>query len=94
MRPERGGIMANLFTPVKDLVGGIYDVLFDAASKVWSLVKPVILIGLAVDLVTGKLGWIGTILEYYRRTLEYTAGTSWLVLVIGGMVVLTWFAKR
>lgn len=86
--------MANLFTPVKDLVDSIYDVLFDAASKVWSLAKPVILIGLAVDLVTGKLGWIGTILEYYRRTLEYTAGTSWLVLVIGGMVVLTWFTKR
>lgn len=86
--------MGNLFAPVKDLVGGIYDVLFDAASKVWSLAKPVILIGLAVDLISGKLGWIGTILEYYRRTLEYTAGTSWLVLVIGGMIVLTWFTKR
>lgn len=86
--------MGNLFAPVKDLVGGVYDVLFDAASKVWNLAKPVILIGLAVDLVTGKLGWIGTILEYYRRTLEYTAGTSWLVLVIGGMIALTWFAKK
>lgn len=86
--------MGNLFAPVKDLVDGIYDVLFDAASKVWNLVKPVILIGLAVDLVTGKLGWIGTILEYYRRTLEYTAGTSWLVLVIGGMLMLSWFTKR
>lgn len=86
--------MGNLFAPVKDLIGGIYDVLFDAASKVWNLAKPVILIGLAVDLVTGKLGWIGTILEYYRRTLEYTAGTSWLVLVIAGMLALSWFAKR
>ncbi len=86
--------MGNLFTPVKDLVGGVYDVLFDAATKVWSLVKPILLIGLAVDLVTGKLNWITTILEYYRRTLEYTAGTSWLVLVIGGMIALTWFTRK
>ena len=86
--------MGNLFTPVKDLVGSIYDVLFDAATKVWSLVKPVVLIGLTVDLVTGKLGWITTILEYYRRTLEYTAGTSWLVLIIGGLLVMSWFAKK
>ena len=86
--------MGNLFTPVKDLVGSIYDVLFDAAAKVWSLVKPILLIGLAIDLVTGKLGWIGTILEYYRRTLEYTAGTSWLVLVIGGLVMLSWCTKN
>ena len=86
--------MGNLFTPVKDLVGSIYDVLFDAATKVWSLVKPVVLIDLTVDLVTGKLGWITTILEYYRRTLEYTAGTSWLVLIIGGLLVMSWFAKK
>lgn len=86
--------MGNLFTPVKDLVGSIFDVLYDAAQKVWSLAKPVILVGLTVDLVTGKLGWIGTILEYYRRTLEYTAGTSWLVLIIGGLLAMTWFAKR
>lgn len=86
--------MSTLFTPVKDLVGNIYDLLFDAAQKVWSLVKPVLFIGLTLDLVTGKLGWIGTILDYYRRTLEYTAGTSWLVLVIGGMLALAYFAKR
>lgn len=86
--------MENLFAPIKNLVGAVYDVIYDAAQKVWSLIKPVILIGLALDLVTGKLGWIATILEYYRRTLEYTAGTSWLVLVIGGLVVLTFFTRR
>lgn len=86
--------MGNLFSPVKDLVGSVYDLIYDAAQKVWSLVKPILLIGLAIDLVTAKLGWIHTILEYYHRTLDYTAGTSWLVLVIGGMLVLTWFTKR
>ena len=86
--------MEKLFAPIKDLVGGVYGVLYDAATKVWSLAKPVILIGLLFDLVTGKLGWISNILELYRQTLTYTAGTSWLVLTILGCLALTWFTKK
>lgn len=86
--------MGKIFEPVKDLIGSVYDLLYDAATKVWSLVKPVILIGLLVDLVTGKLGFISQMLEFYRQTLNYTAGTSWLVLIIGGLIVMTWFTKR
>lgn len=87
-------IMEKLFAPIKDLVGAVYDIVYDAATKVWNLAKPVILIGLLIDLVTHKLGWVDTILEYYRRTLDYTGGTHWLVLIIGGMVLLAWFSKK
>lgn len=86
--------MEKLFAPIKDLVGSVYDVIYDAATKVWSLIKPIVLIGLVVDLVTAKLGWIATILEFYRRILDYTGGTHWLVLIIGGLVALAWFSKK
>ena len=86
--------MDKLFAPIKDLVGGVYGVLYDAACKVWSLAKPVILIGLVVDLVTGKLGWIGSIMEYYRQFLNYTSGTSWMVLLIAGVILFGFFSKK
>ncbi|MBI4125699.1 MAG: hypothetical protein HY466_07210 [Deltaproteobacteria bacterium] len=86
--------MEKLFAPLKDLVGAVYGLLYDAATKVWNLAKPVIMIGLLIDLVTAKLGWITHILEYYRRTLEYTGGTHWLVLIIGGLVALAFFSKK
>jgi len=85
--------MERLFQPVKDLVAAIYDVIYDAAGKVWNLVKPVVLIGLVVDLVTGQLGWIGQILEYYRLALSYTTGASWLVLVIFAVLFLHFFRR-
>lgn len=86
--------MGKIFEPIKDLFGAVYDLLFDAAQKVWSLAKPVILIGLAIDLISGKLGWISQILEFYRQMLDYTAGASWMVLVFAALVVLGYFSKR
>lgn len=85
--------MEKLFSPIKDLIGGLYDVMYDAAQKVWSLAKPIFLIGVTVDLVTGKLGWINSMLEYYHQTLNYTSGTHWLVMVIGGLFLLSFFGK-
>jgi len=85
--------MGNIFQPVKDLVGHLYDVFFDAAQKVWSLAKPVILIGLTIDFVTGKLGWISQILEYYRQALTYTSGASWFLLLVVALLVLNFFKK-
>jgi len=85
--------MEKLFTPVKDLIGSIYDVVYDAAQKVWSLVKPLFLIGVTFDLVTGKLGWVNSLLEYYHQTLNYTSGTNWLVLIIGGLFLLAFCTK-
>ena len=86
--------MEKVFAPIKDLVGAVYGVLYDAAQKVWTLAKPIVLIGLLFDLVTGELGWIGSILDYYRQFLNYTSGTSWLVLVIAGFLVLGFFARK
>ncbi|MBI4126586.1 MAG: hypothetical protein HY465_03750, partial [Deltaproteobacteria bacterium] len=65
--------MMKAFDPVKDLVGSLYDVLFDAANKVWNLVKPILLIGLVFDLVTGKLGWINQLMGYYQQLMQYTS---------------------
>ena len=82
------------FDSVKDLVGSLYDVLYDAANKVWSLAKPVLFVGLVVDLVSGKLGWIGQIVGYYKQIVDYTSGASTLVVVIIGLVVLSWANKN
>lgn len=86
--------MSNLFAPIKDLLGSCFDFLSDAAQKVWSLAKPVILIGLLIDLVSAKLGWITQILDVYRRILEATAGTSWVVLLLLAFVVVSFFQRR
>lgn len=80
--------MGKFLEPVKELVGSLYDLLFDAAQKVWSLVKPVFLIGLAFDLVTGKLGWINQILGVYRQVITDTSGASWLVLIVLAILFL------
>ncbi|OGQ05312.1 MAG: hypothetical protein A2W61_03375 [Deltaproteobacteria bacterium RIFCSPLOWO2_01_44_7] len=85
--------MVKFFEPVKDLVAGLYDVFHDAAEKAWSLAKPVLFVGLAIDLVSGKLGWITQILEYYRQGLAYTAGASHFVLILGALMVLYFFKK-
>lgn len=81
--------MGKLFEPVHDLISSLYDLLHDAADKVWSLAKPIAMIGLLFDLLTGKLGWIGSILDFYKQFLGHTSGTSWLVLVILGLLVLS-----
>lgn len=86
--------MEKLFMPIKDLIDSLYGVLYDAAEKVWNLAKPVVFIGLLYDLVSGKLGWINSILEYYRQTLSYTSGSHWLVLCFVGLIALSFFAKK
>lgn len=86
--------MGKLLAPVKDLIGTLYDFLFDAAQKVWSLAKPVILIGLLIDLISGQLGWISQILEFYHKTLTYTAAAPWFVLVVFGVVALGFFSRK
>jgi hypothetical protein len=83
----------SLFAPVRDLVGGLYDLLMDSATKVWALAKPVAMIGLLFDLLTSRLGWIDSILAYYHRFMHDTSGASSLVLVLGTVLVLTYFAK-
>lgn len=82
--------MGKIFQPLQDLVGGCYDFCYDAACKVWNLAKPLALIGLLFDLMTGKLGWIDHILVNYRAILQHTSGTHWLVLVLGVLVLLSW----
>ena len=81
--------MGKLFQPLQDLVGSLYDLLHDAADKVWGLAKPIAMIGLLFDLLTGKLGWISSIMEVYKTFLQHTSGTSWLVLVLAALVVLS-----
>jgi hypothetical protein len=85
-------ILEPIFQPVKVLIGTVYDVLFDAAQKVWKLAKPVAMIGLLVDLLTGKLGWIQTMLGYYRTFMHDTSGSSWIVLVLAAVLVLTYMS--
>ncbi len=80
--------MEKLLAPIKDLIGSLYDLLFDAAQKVWSLAKPIFLIGVVFDLVTGKLGWINQLLEIYRQVLSTTSGASWLVVVVVALLAL------
>jgi len=89
---RKGEDMGKLFAPIKDLVGAVYDVLFDAATKVWSLLKPVVLIGLLFDLVTGQLGWITNILTYYDKLLTFTGGAHWLIILVIGLLAVNWFA--
>jgi len=81
--------MGKLFQPLQDLIGSVYDLLHDAADKVLALAKPIAMIGLLVDLLTGKLGWIDNILSYYRAALNYTSGTSWLVLILAALLLLS-----
>ena len=86
--------MGNLFAPVKDLVGSLYDFLYDAAGKVWNLAKPIIMIGLLVDLVTAKLGWISMILGFFHQALNVIASASWIALLFFGVVVLAYFSRN
>lgn len=86
--------MDKLFAPLKDLIGSVYDFLYDAATKVWSLAKPIVFIGLLFDLITGKFGWIQSILGIYRQFLSYTSGTHWLVLVLLTVVVVSFFSSK
>ncbi len=79
---------------VKGLVGNVYDVLYDAAEKVWSLVKPIFLIGIVFDLVTNKLGWINQIVMLYKDVVAYTSTGSTLVVVIIGLLAVIWTAKK
>lgn len=80
--------MERLLSPIKDLIGSLYDLLFDAAQKVWSLVKPIFLIGIVFDLVTGKLGWINQLLGVYQQVLTSTSGASWLVVFLVALLAL------
>jgi putative exporter of polyketide antibiotics len=86
--------MDKLFDPIRDLVASLYDVLSDAAHKVWALVKPIFLIGMVFDLATGNLGWINQILGYYRDLLAYTSGASWLVIVFGALLLFHGMTKK
>ena len=86
--------MEKIFEPIKDLIGSVYNLLFDAATKVWSLVKPIFLIGLVVDLVTGKLGWITQILEFYRQAISYTATASWWLVLVMALLLFHFFRKQ
>ena len=86
--------MEKVFSPVTDLIGSLYDLLFDAATKVWSLAKPVVMIGLLFDLITGHLGWISQILGHYRDFMLFTSQASTLVLIVVAVVTLAFVAKR
>lgn len=88
-----GGAMNQIFTPVTDLVGSLHQVLHDAAVKVWDLVKPIFLIGVVFDLVTSQLGWIESMLGYYNQFMIYTSGASWLVVLLGAMMLLSFSRK-
>ena len=82
-------ILEPLFEPLKILMNTVYDVLMDAAQKVWRLAKPVAMIGLLIDLLTAKLGWIHTIIGYYNEFMRATSGTSWLVLLLVTVLILS-----
>lgn len=86
--------MGKFFEPIKDLFGAVYDLIYDAATKVWALAKPILLVGLVFDLVTARLGWISQILDVYHRLLEYTAGASWVVVVAIALVFVSLFYKK
>lgn len=79
--------MDKLFKPLQDLISSLYDLLFDAAQKVWSLFQPVALVGLLFDLLTGKLGWIDSILGFYHQFLSHTTGANWWVLLLVALLV-------
>jgi cobalamin biosynthesis protein CobD/CbiB len=85
--------MERLFEPIKDLIGALYDLLIDAAEKVWNVAKPVVMIGLLIDLVSGQLGWINQILGYYHQAISYTSGASWLLAILGFLLILHFFKK-
>ncbi len=85
-------VLEPIFQPVRAMVATLYDVLFDAAQKVWKLARPVAMIGLLFDLLTGKLGWINTMLGYYRQFMHDTSGASWIVLALGTLLILTYFS--
>ncbi|OGP14534.1 MAG: hypothetical protein A3I75_00740 [Deltaproteobacteria bacterium RIFCSPLOWO2_02_FULL_50_16] len=86
--------MKQLLSPLTDLIGSLYDFLFDAASKVLNLAKPVITVGLLIDVVTGKLGFIDHILDFYQKTLSTTSGASMMVVIVIGIVVLAMVTKK
>ncbi|MDO8462343.1 MAG: hypothetical protein Q7S98_05740 [Deltaproteobacteria bacterium] len=90
---SKGGGMGKIFQPLQDLIGSVYDLLHDAAEKVWSLAKPIAMIGLLVDFLTGKLGWISSMLGYYKQFLADTSGTSWLVLVLAVLLAMSCMAN-
>lgn len=87
-------VLEPIFSPIKELIAHVYDLLFDAANKVWKLAKPVAMIGLLLDFLTGKLGWITTIMNYYRQFMHDTSGASWIVLVVFAMLALTYLTKK
>ena len=86
--------MKQLFSPLTELIGSLYDFLYDAAQKVLSLAKPVVVVGLLIDVITGKLGWIDHILEVYHRTLGYTSSASMLVVLFLGLVAVAMFMPK
>lgn len=86
--------MGNMFAPVKDLVGSLYEFLFDAAGKVWNLAKPIVMIGLLIDLITAKFGWISMMLGFFHQTLDVIATASWITLVFCGIVLLAFFSRN
>lgn len=81
--------MEKLFAPITDLVGSLHGMLLDAAQKIWSLVKPIFMIGIVFDLVSGRLGWIDQLLGTYNQLLAATSGASWLVVVVGALILLS-----
>ena len=86
--------MKALFTPLIDLVSSLYNFLSDMAKKAMDLAKPVVVLGLLIDLVSGKLGWIDHILAVYRKTLEFTAEAPVLIVVIVAIIILAFIAKK
>jgi flagellar biosynthesis protein FliR len=86
--------MKTLLAPLSDLIASLYDFLIDAADKVLSLAKPVITVGLLIDVVTGKLGWIDHILDLYNKTLSHTSSASMIVVIIVGLILLGYLTKK
>lgn len=82
-------VFEPIFVPVRGLINTLYDLLMDASQKVWKLAKPIVMIGLLFDLISGKLGWINTMLGYYRTFMHDTSGASWVVLALGTLLVMT-----
>ncbi len=85
-------VFEPIFMPIKGLVAMIYEVLHDAAHKVWDLARPIAMVGLLFDLLTGKLGWISVMLGYYKQFMQDTSGTSSMVLVLGSVLILTYMS--
>lgn len=86
--------MERAFAPAKDLVGSVYELLHDAAQKAWSLARPVFFVGLLVDFVTARLGWIDTVMRYYRDFISATSGGSTLVVVLLAILAYTYLGHR